>query len=106
MSAPSCLPPRAWFCCHWRKGWQRPALDASTLLWSSLAPPIGTAASTSPEDVGLSHMIKNFRHPDRSRAQRGAAEGPILRGPADKKRSLGYAAPSTSLGASWRLRSG
>jgi len=38
-------------------------------------------------------MIKNFRHPDRSRAQRGAAEGPILRGPADKKRSLGYAAP-------------
>jgi hypothetical protein len=26
--------------------------------------------------------------------------------PGDKRRSLGYAAPSTSLGASWRLRSG
>src|SRR6266550_1528731 len=37
MSAPSCLPPRAWFCCHWRKGWQRATLDASTLLLASLA---------------------------------------------------------------------
>ena len=49
------------------------------------------------QGTGLEFLT--IRHPDRSRAQRGAVEGPILLRLGDKTRSLGYAAPwAASLG--------
>jgi len=41
-------------------------------------PDLDNAEFTPAAAPGLSHLTKNFRHPDRSRAQRGAVEGPVL----------------------------
>jgi len=56
-----------------------------------------------PLGVGLSHLTPSSRL-ELSAARRSGGTYSVAS--AIRKRSLGFAAPSTSLGAGWRLRSG
>jgi hypothetical protein len=65
----------------------------------------GLRVLLSPKDAGLSHLTKTSVIP--TGAERSEAQWrDLFCCFGDKKRSLGYAAPSTSLGAGRRLRSG